>query len=45
MQGIDKTLRGFYRKSYLRLYAAKQRAIESAISYLQSTYDRYFFPR
>ena len=44
MEGIDKTLRGFYQKSYRQVYITKQQAIESAISYLQGTYDRYFFP-
>ena len=44
MRGIDESLRGYYQKSYPQVYAAKQGAIRDAISYLQNTYDRNFFP-
>jgi Ni/Fe-hydrogenase b-type cytochrome subunit len=43
-QGIDRALRGFYQKTYPQVYAAKRQAINAAITYLQATYSRYFFP-
>jgi Ni/Fe-hydrogenase b-type cytochrome subunit len=43
-QGIDTALRGYYRKTYPQIYAAKQQAITAAVVYLQHTYNRYFFP-
>jgi Ni/Fe-hydrogenase b-type cytochrome subunit len=42
--GIDRGLRGYYKKSYPQIYAGKQQAIEAAIVYLQNTYDQNFFP-
>lgn len=42
--GIDKALRGYYKKTYPQVYAGKPQAIEAAIGYLQKTYDRNFFP-
>ncbi len=44
MQGIDATLRGYYQKGYPQLYVEKRQAIGSAVSELQDTYGRSFFP-
>ncbi len=44
MQGINDQMRSYYQKTYAQIYAGKQREIQFAIAYLQSTYDDYFFP-
>jgi Ni/Fe-hydrogenase b-type cytochrome subunit len=44
LQGIDSALRGYYQKTYPQVYAGKQQAITGAITYLQGTYSRNFFP-
>jgi Ni/Fe-hydrogenase b-type cytochrome subunit len=44
LEGIDSALRGYYQKTYAQVYADKRKTIDAAITYLQDTYDRYFFP-
>jgi hypothetical protein len=44
LRGIDSALRGYYQKTYPQVYAGKQRSIAAAITYLQTTHSRYFFP-
>jgi Ni/Fe-hydrogenase b-type cytochrome subunit len=43
-RGIDSALRGYYQKNYPQVYAGKQQSIAAAITYLQTTYSRYFYP-
>ena len=43
-RAIENTILSYYQKSYPQVAAQKQQAIRNAISYLQNTYDRYFFP-
>jgi hypothetical protein len=44
MRGIEHRLLGYYQKSYPQIFSGKQQAIKAAITYLQNTYDHYFFP-
>lgn len=44
LRGIDSALRGYYQKTYPRIYTGKQQAIDGAIAYLQNTYSQNFFP-
>jgi len=44
LRGIDSALRGYYQKTYPQVYAGKRQAIDAAITCLQDTYNRYFFP-
>jgi nitrate/TMAO reductase-like tetraheme cytochrome c subunit len=44
LRGIDSALRGYYQKTYPQVYTARQPAINAAITYLQDTYNRCFFP-
>ena len=44
LEGIDNALHSYYRKTYPQIYTEKQASITAAVSYLQDTYSRNFFP-
>ena len=44
LRGIDSAVRNYYQKAYPQVYMAKQQAITDAITYLQGTYTRNFYP-
>lgn len=44
LREIGSSLRDYYEKNYPAVYAARRPAIEAAITYLDDTYNQYFFP-
>jgi Ni/Fe-hydrogenase b-type cytochrome subunit len=44
MPGIESALRTYYQQHYPQIYKSKQEELGTTITYLQDTYNRYFFP-